>query len=116
MVGAGGTMNREALALGTPAISTYPGKLLAVTKWLIDLGVLYHSTNPIEVGMKVWEIVRKNSVYRRNIRTVMSSMENPVEAIIEEVENLTYPGQFRSYESFYKSSYKEKGYGQYQKP
>lgn len=39
-------MNREAIALGTPTISTYPGKLLAVTKWLVELGVKFHSTDP----------------------------------------------------------------------
>ncbi|AMM54553.1 DUF354 domain-containing protein [Pyrococcus kukulkanii] len=115
MIGAGGTMNREALALGTPAISTYPGRLLAVTKWLIELGVKFHSTNPVEVATKAWEIIRKNSIYRKHIRMVMSSMENPVDVIVEEVERLSYSSDLRSYESLYKRSYEEKEYSHEQK-
>ncbi|AEH24056.1 DUF354 domain-containing protein [Pyrococcus yayanosii] len=110
MIGAGGTMNREALVLGTPAISTYPGKLLAVTRWLIELGVNFHSTNPIEVAAKAWEILRKNGAYRRQIREVTSSMENPVDAIVEEVEALSYTGQLRSYEGLYEGRHKQEGY------
>lgn len=110
MIGAGGTMNREALVLGTPAISTYPGKLLAVTKWLIKKGVLFHSTNPIEVATKTWEIIRKNTTYRRFIRETMASMENPVDAILDEVEKVLESSELGSYEGLYKSSYKEKNY------
>ncbi|CAB49469.1 DUF354 domain-containing protein [Pyrococcus abyssi] len=115
MIGAGGTMNREALALGTPAISTYPGRLLAVTKWLIELGVLYHSTNPIEVATKAWEIIRRNRRYRKFIREVMITMENPVEAMIKEIEESGQTDKPGSYESLYKGSYKQENHGQYQK-
>ncbi|AEC51119.1 hypothetical protein PNA2_0202 [Pyrococcus sp. NA2] len=115
MIGAGGTMNREAIVLGTPAISTYSGKLLAVTKWLIELGVLYHSTNPIEVATKAWEMIRKNNVYRRSIRNTIGFMENPVDVIVEEVESLVNSSDLRSYEGLYKSSYKKEEYGPPQK-
>jgi len=46
MIGAGGTMNREAAVLGTPVISTYRGKLLAVDKWLMEKGLLIHKEHP----------------------------------------------------------------------
>lgn len=46
VIGAGGTMNREAAVLGTPVISTYRGKLLAVDKWLIEKGLMHHQKQP----------------------------------------------------------------------
>ncbi|MGC9517995.1 MAG: DUF354 domain-containing protein [Methanomicrobiales archaeon] len=49
VIGAGGTMNRESALLGTPVISCYPGKLLAVDKHYIDLGMMNRSTNPDEI-------------------------------------------------------------------
>lgn len=96
MIGAGGTMNREALALGTPAISAYPGKLLAVTKWLISLGIEYHSTNPIEVASKAWEMLRKNGAYRNYIRSIVSALDNPIDVMLEEIETYEEFGTFIS--------------------
>jgi predicted glycosyltransferase len=45
VIGAGGTMNREAALLGTPVISCYPGKLLAVDKYYIEKGLMQRSNN-----------------------------------------------------------------------
>jgi len=45
VIGAGGTMNREAVVLGVPVISTYKGKLLAVDRWLIKEGLMHHNQN-----------------------------------------------------------------------
>jgi uncharacterized protein len=45
VIGAGGSMNREAVVLGVPVISTYNGKLLAVDQWLIKEGLMFHSNN-----------------------------------------------------------------------
>ena len=42
VVGAGGTMNREAAVLGVPVISMYKGNLLASDKWLIEKGLMTH--------------------------------------------------------------------------
>jgi len=94
MIGAGGTMNREALALGTPTISTYPGKLLAITKWLINLGIKFHSTDPIKVSEKAWELMRKNGAFRKHIRSVIASMENPIDAFLREIEIYEEYGTF----------------------
>ncbi|MCK9150839.1 DUF354 domain-containing protein [Methanobacterium alcaliphilum] len=49
MIGAGGTMNREAAILGTPVISCYPGKPLSVDKFYIDQGLMLRSTNNEEI-------------------------------------------------------------------
>jgi uncharacterized protein len=49
VIGAGGTMNREAALLGTPVISCYPGKLLAVDDYYIKKGLMRRSTNLDEI-------------------------------------------------------------------
>jgi predicted glycosyltransferase len=49
MIGAGGTMNREAALLGTPVISCYPGKPLAVDKFYIENGLMHRSTDVDEI-------------------------------------------------------------------
>ncbi len=52
VIGAGGTMNREAALLGTPVISCYPGTLLSVDAYYIEKGLMKRSTHPGEiVGM-----------------------------------------------------------------
>jgi predicted glycosyltransferase len=43
VIGAGGTMNREAAILNTPIISCYPGKTLAVDQYYIDKGLIFKS-------------------------------------------------------------------------
>jgi len=49
VIGAGGTMNREAAVLGTPVISCYPGKLLAVDGYYIEKGLMKRSTKVEEI-------------------------------------------------------------------
>lgn len=49
VIGAGGTMNREAALLGTPVISCYPGKLLAVDSYYIKKGLMKRSTDLDEI-------------------------------------------------------------------
>jgi predicted glycosyltransferase len=46
VVSAGGTMNREAVALGTPVYTTYGGRLGGVDEWLIRSGRLRPLTDP----------------------------------------------------------------------
>ena len=46
VVSAGGTMNREAVALGTPVYTTYGGRLGGVDEALIRSGRLRPLTNP----------------------------------------------------------------------
>ncbi|NJD99326.1 DUF354 domain-containing protein [Thermococcus sp. LS1] len=96
MIGAGGTMNREAIALGTPTISTYPGRLLAVTKWLVEKGVKFHSTDPVKVAMMAERMIELNGSYRTYIRTVISGFENPMDVILKEIETYEEFGTFRT--------------------
>ncbi|MFP4111883.1 MAG: DUF354 domain-containing protein [Candidatus Woesearchaeota archaeon] len=46
VIGAGGTMNREAVVLGTPVISMYSGHMLIVDKYLTEKNVMIHNKNP----------------------------------------------------------------------
>jgi uncharacterized protein len=68
VIGAGGTMNREAALLGTPVISCYPGKLLAVDAYYIKKGFMNRSTNVDEiVDMALELLMDKNG--REEIET-----------------------------------------------
>ena len=49
VIGAGGTMNREAALLGTPVISCYPGEILAVDQYYVDQGLMKRSTDLDEI-------------------------------------------------------------------
>jgi len=95
MVGAGGTMNREAIALGTPTVSTYPGKLLAVTKWLIEKGLEFHSTNPRIIAEIVKNLMETEEKHREYVRKSLMKLENPMKVIIEEVEAYDSTGSFK---------------------
>jgi len=46
VISGGGTMNREAVVLGIPVISTFPNSPLSVDKWLVKHGYMKIITNP----------------------------------------------------------------------
>ncbi|MCD6558878.1 hypothetical protein DRN43_04130 [Thermococci archaeon] len=95
MIGAGGTMNREAIALGTPTISTYPGKTLAVTRWMVKMGVKFYSTEALAVAKKAYEFLRRNGKFRSYIRYSVSRLENPIDIILNEIEVYEEYGRFQ---------------------
>jgi predicted glycosyltransferase len=51
VVSAGGTMNREAIALGTPVYTTFEGRLGAVDEGLLRQGRLRQLSNPDEIQL-----------------------------------------------------------------
>ena len=61
VVSAGGTMNRESVALGTPVYTTYGGRLGGVDEWLIREGRLRPLIDPRAIE------VRKHPADRRRI-------------------------------------------------
>ncbi len=63
VVSAGGTMNREAVALGTPVYTTYGGRLGGVDEWLIRSGRLRPLTDP-----RALEFTKKSSERHRTRR------------------------------------------------
>ena len=52
VVSAGGTMNREAAALGVPVYTTYGGRLGGVDEWLIREGRLVPLTDPRAIELR----------------------------------------------------------------
>ena len=52
VVSAGGTMNREAVALGVPVYTTYGGRLGGVDEWLIREGRLVPLTDPRALDLR----------------------------------------------------------------
>ena len=57
VIGAGGTMNREAAILQTPVISCYPGETLSVDQYYIDNGLMYRSNNVNQVITKALDFL-----------------------------------------------------------
>jgi predicted glycosyltransferase len=51
VVSAGGTMNREAVALGTPVYTTFEGRLGAVDEGLLREGRLRRLSDPEEIQL-----------------------------------------------------------------
>src|SRR3712207_204644 len=64
VVSAGGTMNREAVALGTPVYTTYGGRLGGVDEWLIREGRLRPLTDPR--AMELEKVAGTREVQRRD--------------------------------------------------
>ena len=71
VIGAGGSMNREAVVLGVPVISTYNGKLLAVDKWLIKKGLMHHNNNIDSKYVKECIKKHKRAKFKSGIDTIL---------------------------------------------
>ena len=84
VISAGGSMNREAIALETPAISAFPGRVLSVTQFLIDLGIKDHSLDPREIWRTAEDFMTDE--YKKDVRKALKKMENPVDVVLEEIE------------------------------
>jgi predicted glycosyltransferase len=72
VVSAGGTMNREAAALGVPAVSIYAGKWAAIDQELVDEGRLQRIASSEEVA--AWQIKKKVNAIPRNARAVRAEV------------------------------------------
>jgi len=92
VISAGGSMNREAVALLKPAISTYPEKLLSITSYMVENGIKSHSCDPAEIKSHVDDLVN-NAGYLNRLRRVLRAMENPIDVIVEELEAVALPRQ-----------------------
>jgi predicted glycosyltransferase len=51
VISAGGTMNREAAILGTPAYSTFIGSMPAVDEQLIKMGRMFHINQQTDLAI-----------------------------------------------------------------
>jgi len=76
VVSAGGTMNREAVALGTPVFTTFEGRLGAVDERLLEEGRLRKLANPDEIAVVKRERAVQDRVRRdpRELAQLMISV------------------------------------------
>ena len=87
VISAGGSMNREAVCCGTPAISTYPEKLLSVTTYLMGLGLKKHSVNIPEI-FALAKTLMSDEHYRERAQHILSQMEDPTDILLREIRRL----------------------------
>jgi uncharacterized protein len=78
VISAGGTMNREAVALGVPVYSMFEGRLGAVDERLISEGRLRRLTDPAEINFGVREKAAAASRARRDPRVLMRLLLSPL--------------------------------------
>ncbi len=79
VIGAGGTMNREAALLGTPVISCYPGAQLSVDTYYIDKGLMKRSTDLDEIIKLSKELLTQKKNHKK-IET-----DNLIDLIVNEI-------------------------------
>lgn len=85
VISGGGTMNREAAALGVPVYSIFRGKTGAVDKYLSNNGRLVLLQSPAEVWGKL-KLVRRNG----NSRTAIQN-RNALDTIVEQITSIAEP-------------------------
>ena len=78
VVSAGGTMNREAVALGTPVWTTFEGRLGAVDEQLIAEGRLRHLRSPGEVEVRKRDRATAGERVRRDPAAFTDLLESPL--------------------------------------
>jgi uncharacterized protein len=78
VISAGGTMNREAVALGTPVYSTFEGRLGAVDEQLIAAGRLRKLSDPAELDLAKQATGRTGGRLRRDPREIVELLLSPL--------------------------------------
>ena len=78
VISAGGTMNREAVALGTPVYSTFEGRLGAVDERLIETGRLRKLSAPSELDLSKQSTDSASARLRRDARTIVELLLSPL--------------------------------------
>jgi predicted glycosyltransferase len=78
VISAGGTMNREAVALGVPVYSTFEGRLGAVDEGLMREGRLRRLTDPDELDFGMRERSPRHARDRRDPRLLMRLLMSPL--------------------------------------
>ncbi len=84
VISGGGTMNREAAALGVPVYSIFRGKIGAVDRYLAEQGRLTLIENVEEVRTKI-NLVRRNGVVRNGSvnHAALQTMVNFIVGVLE---------------------------------
>ena len=77
MVGAGGTMNREAAVIGIPTVSCYPERILGVDRYLIERDRMVHLVTVKEIVSYIEENIGR--------RKKCIDLEDPTDLMFERV-------------------------------
>jgi predicted glycosyltransferase len=77
VISAGGTMNREAVALGVPVYTTFEGRLGAVDERLIAEGRLRKLRDPTQIDLKKRPPTTAHARIRRNPRVLVDLLLSP---------------------------------------
>jgi predicted glycosyltransferase len=78
VISAGGTMNREAVALGVPVYTTFEGRLGAVDEQLIAEGRLRKLRDPIQINLKKRPPTTTHVRIRRDPRVLVDLLLSPL--------------------------------------
>jgi predicted glycosyltransferase len=78
VISAGGTMNREAVALGTPVYTTFEGRLGAVDERLIAQGRLRRLDDPEQLDLRRREGATRKPRIRRDPGKLVDALLAPV--------------------------------------
>jgi uncharacterized protein len=78
VISAGGTMNREAVALGVPVYTTFEGRAGAVDERLIDEGRLRKLRAPEQLELTTPTLARAENRVRRDPRVLVELLTSPV--------------------------------------
>jgi predicted glycosyltransferase len=91
-VGMGGTMNVEAVILGTPTFSSYPSESFIVEKYLIDGGYIEKEVDPEILVSKISRTLRNLDEIKEassdRARKLVKGFVDPLEIINREVERI----------------------------
>lgn len=85
VVSGGGTMNREAAALGVPVYSIFRGKLGAVDKYLSEKGRLVMIESVADVQSKIHPIKRDKKNIHSTDRLVLNQIIHAINEVITEI-------------------------------
>jgi predicted glycosyltransferase len=78
VISAGGTMNREAVALGVPVYTTFEGRLGAVDERLIAEGRLRKLSDPAQIDLKKRPPATADARIRRDPRVLVDLLLSPL--------------------------------------
>jgi predicted glycosyltransferase len=78
VISAGGTMNREAVALGVPVYTTFEGRLGAVDEQLIAEGRLRKLRDPVQIDLKKRALTTAHARIRRDPRVLVDLLLSPL--------------------------------------
>jgi predicted glycosyltransferase len=84
VVSGGGTMNREAAALGVPVYSIFRGKIGAVDRYLSETGRLTLIESPVEIPAKI-KLVRRTGIgaFQSSNRPALQNIVDFIVSIVE---------------------------------